>query len=93
VGDSFLKGSLSVTTTIGNDSVHFNLATTAPEAYTSATLSGQIVAHGDSLYLSLSPSEFFLSQTKWNIPAGNYIVYSNDYLMIRNLRLESGLQK
>jgi len=93
VGDSFLKGSLSVTTTIGNDSVHFNLATTAPEAYTSAALSGQIVAKGDSLYLSLAPSEFFLSQTKWNIPSGNYVVYSNNYLLIKNLRLESGLQK
>lgn len=93
VGDSVITGSLSVTTTIGNDSVHFNLATTAPEAYTSASITGQIIAHGDSLYLSLSPSEFFLNQTKWTIPAGNYVVYSDKYLLIRNLKLESGLQK
>lgn len=93
IGDSMLNGSLSLTTAVGNDSVNFTLATTAPEANTSATIAGQIIANGDSLYLSLSPSEFFLNKTKWDIPAGNYVVYSKDYLLIRNLELESGLQK
>jgi len=72
--------------------VHFNLATTAPEAYTSATLSGQIVAHGDSLYF-LYHRRIFPEPNQMEYSGRYYIVYSNDYLMIRNLRLESGLQK
>jgi hypothetical protein len=93
LGDSFLTGSLSMTTTIGNDSMRFNIATSSPETNISVTLNGQAVAHGDSLFFSLAPSEFFLNQVKWNIPAGNYIIYSNNYLLVENLRLESGLQK
>ncbi|MGN6567036.1 MAG: translocation/assembly module TamB domain-containing protein, partial [Flavipsychrobacter sp.] len=92
LADSLLSGSLSVTTTLGNDSLHFNIATAAPEAYTSATINGNAIAHGDSLTISILPSEFYLNQTKWNIPAGNKIVYAHNYLLIRNLDLLSGLQ-
>jgi len=92
LADSLLSGSLSVTTTLGNDSLHFNVATAAPEAYTSATINGNAIAHGDSLTVSILPSEFYLNQTKWNIPAGNTIVFAHNYLLIKNLDLLSGLQ-
>ena len=92
IGDSILSSSLSVTTTLGNDSLNFNIATSAPEAYTSASINGQAVAYGDTLYLKLKPSEFFLNQTKWNIPAGNSAIVSHNFLSIKDLRLESGIQ-
>jgi len=92
LADSILSGSLSVTTTLGNDSLHFNIATAAPEAFTSATINGNAIAHGDSLTISILPSEFYLNQAKWNIPAGNTIVFTNNYLLIKNLDLVSGLQ-
>ncbi len=93
IGDSIINGSLSVTTTLGNDSMQFNIATSAPDANTSVTLNGQIRARHDSLYLTLLPSDFFLNQTKWNISGGSNIVYTDNYLLVKNLTLQSGLQE
>ena len=93
VGDSTLNGSLSVTTTIGNDSVAFTIATTSPDTSSSITLNGQILARKDSLFLTLLPSQFFLNQAKWDIAGGSKIEYSNKYLMVNGLMLTSGLQK
>lgn len=93
VGDSFLNGSLSITTTIGNDSVAFNIATTTPDTSSSITLNGQIIARKDSLFLSLLPSQFYLNQAKWDIAGGSKVVYSNKYLLVQGFNLSSGLQK
>ena len=93
VGDSILNGSLSVTTTIANDSVGFTIATTAPDTSTSITLNGQILARKDSLFLTLFPSQFFLSQAKWDIAGGSKVVYSDKYLLVQGLVLSSGLQR
>ncbi len=93
IGDSILNGSLSVTTTLGNDSVAFTIATTSPDAASALTLNGQILARKDSLFLTLLPSQFFLNQAKWDIAGGSKIEYSNKYLMVRGLVLTSGLQK
>ena len=93
VGDSLLNGSLSVTTTVGNDSVSFNIATTAPDTSSSITLNGQILARKDSLYLTILPSQFYLNQAKWDIAGGSKVVYSNKYLLVQGLTISSGLQK
>jgi len=93
VGDSFLNGSLSVTTTIGNDSVAFNIATTAPDTSSSITLNGQIIARKDSLFLSLLPSQFYLNQAKWDIAGGSQVVYSDKFLFVQGITISSGLQK
>ncbi|MBA3827614.1 MAG: translocation/assembly module TamB domain-containing protein [Taibaiella sp.] len=93
VADSILSGSFTIKTTLGNDSLHFNIVTAAPEAYTSATINGDATARGDTLYMRLAPSEFYLNQTKWTIPKGNELVFSQKYLLIKNLELLSGAQK
>ena len=93
VGDSFLNGSLSVTTTVGNDSVAFNIATTVPDTSSSITLNGEILARKDSLFLTILPSQFYLNQAKWDIAGGSKVVYSNKYLLVQGLTLSSGLQK
>ena len=93
VGDSLLNGSLSLTTTIGNDSVAFNIATTSPDTSSSITLNGEILARKDSLFLTLLPSQFYLNQAKWDIAGGSKVVYSSKYLLVQGLVLSSGLQR
>lgn len=93
IGDSAVNASLSVTTTLGNDSLQFNIATTSPDNFGTATLNGKALARGDSLFFTLMPSEFFLSGTRWEIPAGSQVTVSNKYLYIRDLYLQSALQK
>jgi hypothetical protein len=93
IGDSSINGSLSVTTTLGNDSLNFNIATVAPDGNSSVTLNGQILARRDSLFMNLLPSQFFLSQAKWNITGSPRIAYTDKYLSIMGLTLQSGIQK
>jgi hypothetical protein len=93
IGDSFINGSLSVTTTLGNDSVAFNIATTTPDPSSSITLNGHIIARKDSLFLTVLPSQFYLNQVKWDINGGSRVVYSKNYLLIQNLSIISGLQR
>ncbi len=93
VGDSILNGSLSLTATIGNDSVGFTIATTTPDTSSSITLNGQILARRDSLFLTMLPSQFYLNQTKWDIAGGSKVVYSDKYLNVQGIVLSSGLQR
>ena len=93
LGDDVLSASMKVNTTLGNDSLSFDISTTSPDAVGNLSMQGNAVASGDSLYLSLLPSEFYLNKTKWEIPQGNEMVISKDYLYIRNLSLKSGLQE
>ncbi len=92
MGDSLLNISMNVNANIGNDSFKYKIATSSPDAYGTATLNGEGFASGDSLYLSMLPSEFFLNQDKWEIPAGCHIIFAENYLNIKGLALNSGLQ-
>ena len=93
IGDSIVNGSLSLTASIGNDSVAFTVATTSLDTGSSITLNGQILARRDSLFLTLLPSQFYLNQMKWDIAGGSKVVYSDKYLLVQGLVLTSGLQK
>ncbi|MFI4962774.1 MAG: translocation/assembly module TamB domain-containing protein [Legionellales bacterium] len=93
IGDSIVNGSLSLTASIGNDSVAFTVATTSPDTSSSITLNGQILARKDSLFLTLLPSQFYLNQAKWDIAGGSKVVYSDKYLLVQGLALTSGLQR
>jgi hypothetical protein len=93
VGDSALNGALSLKTTLGNDSLSFSIATTSEDLYGTATLNGQAFASGDSLYLTMLPSDFYLNKHKWEIPNGSNIVFSDNYLFVKDLFLQAGLQK
>lgn len=91
-----MAGNLSLTTTLGNDSLRFNIATYPANAsegsYGTATINGLAFARADSLHFSLFPSEFYLQQKRWEIPAGSRVVYANQYLWVDQLRIRSGQQ-
>lgn len=90
VGNDAVTASVKATTTLGNDSLSFNIATNSDEDYGTTNINGNAYARGDSLYLSLAPSDFYLNANRWDIPAGNQFVFSKEYLFIRNLYLRSG---
>jgi hypothetical protein len=89
LGNDVLSASVAVNTTLGNDSLSFNIATTSPDAFGTANIGGNAIARGDSLYLRMQPSEFFLNNTRWEIPSGNYLAFATNYLMIRDLTIRS----
>lgn len=91
--DSILDMSVNANTTLGNDSLRFNIVTSSPLSYGTATINGHAFARGDSLYVNILPSEFYLNQNKWEINEGNRIVFSKNYLDISNLVLHSDLQQ
>lgn len=93
IGDSSLNGSLSLTSSISNDSVAFTIATTSPDTGSSITLNGQIRARKDSLFFTVLPSQSYLNQVKWDIAGGSKIVYSSNYLSVQGFSISSGLQK
>jgi len=93
VGDSIFNSTLSVTTTVANDSLNFTIATTAPDTSSAITLNGHIIARQDSLFLSILPSEFYLNRTRWDIPGGSKVVYADHYLDVEGIVLSSGLQR
>lgn len=93
IGDSMLTGSMSVTTTLGNDSLLFNIATTSPDAFGTSTLNGRAIARGDSLFLRLMPSGFYFNHNAWEIPEGSNIVLGNKYLLVKDLYIRSGTQE
>ena len=93
IGDSFINSSLSLTTTLANDSLNFTVATTAPDTSSAITLNGQILARKDSLFLSILPSEFFLNRARWDIAGGSKVTYTKDFLQVENILLSSGLQR
>lgn len=93
IGKNVLNTSLNLDAIVGNDTLAYTIATKSDEQYGTATLSGKAYASKDTLYASFSPSELFLNNAKWEIPAGNKIVFANDYLFVENLELQSGLQK
>lgn len=93
IADSVLKGEASITTTVGEDTVNFTLATVSPDKESSASLSGTIVAVHDTLTLRMLPSEFYLSKAKWEVAGGSKVVYATRYLKVDDVALWSGLQR
>jgi hypothetical protein len=93
VGDSLLRMSLTLGTTVANDSVTFNITSASPDAYGTATLNGNAVARADSIVVTLAPSEFYLNRQHWEIDGGAGAVIYRHRLALHGLRLHSGLQE
>lgn len=92
VRDSLLRISLDFDTYIASDSIGFNITTSSPQSYGTATLNGALLTHGDSILLNLSPSEFFLNQARWEVDGGSEIIYKDNFLLVRDFRMHSGIQ-
>lgn len=75
-----------------SDSLDFNIKTSTFEEFGNAELNGRGHMQGDRFTLHILPSQIFINNNKWNIPAGNRIVYENETLNIENLSINSGQQ-
>ncbi len=93
IGDGLVNSSLSLTTTVANDSLNFTLGTVSPDTTNTLVLKGYVVAHADSLFLSVLPSDFYMNKVHWDIGGGSKVTYSKDYLFFEKINLSSGLQK
>lgn len=87
VGDGILSASIAANTSLGNDSLTFNILSKSSDAIGAASLNGNAFARGDSLYLFVLPSDFLLNGVRWEVPADNHIVIADNFLLIKNLRL------
>lgn len=92
-GDNAIASTLQFETNIFQDSARFELMTTTPTSLAKAEVKGVAFANNDSFYVSILPSEFYLNQHRWEIPAGNAIVLAKDYLNIDDFVIQSGIQK
>lgn len=90
--DTSKKGTLKLNTTLGNDKLNFKLTTASPYTVGDAVLSGEAIAHGDTLTASIYPSEFYLNKNLWRITGGNKIIYTDGYLSISDFFLKSEAQ-
>lgn len=93
LGEDVLSLAMVSQAKIGQDSVHFTVTTSTSDDNNKATLNGEVYASGDTLYITLLPSEIFLNHYRWEIPSGNDIVFSKNYLFVNKLELKSGIQK
>ena len=93
VGNNVLSASMNVLTELGNDSLEFDIATNSPEVVGTASVKGRAHASGDTLYMNLLPSEFYLNKVRWEVPSGNSFAFSKNYLLLRDVLLKSGIQK
>ncbi|HTN45611.1 MAG TPA: translocation/assembly module TamB domain-containing protein [Flavipsychrobacter sp.] len=93
LGKDLVSASFEAHTTLGNDSLSFNIATESQDDYGTAKIAGKAYAYKDSLYLQLEPSEFFLNKYLWEIPAGNEFVFAKDYLRVTDFIMRSGDQQ
>lgn len=91
--DTSMNGTLKVNATLGSDRIAFNITTTSPNAFGDATIRGQAVAYGDTLEGAFLPSEFYLNKKKWDIAGGNKIIFTDGYLAIDNLFIQSGEER
>ncbi len=92
-GETDIASTVQFQTRIFQDSARFQLLSTTPTSIGSAELNGMAYAAHDSFYLHVLPSGFYLNQTRWEIPGGNEIVFAKNYLALKNLNIQAGLQK
>jgi hypothetical protein len=91
-GSNDVASTVQFQTTIFQDTARFQLLTTTPTSIGSAELNGIAIADRDSFFLNILPSEFYLNQARWEIPQGNEIVFAKNYIDIKNLNIQSGIQ-
>lgn len=93
IADSFLTLNVNLTSTIGSDSLSFRINSHSESSFNKATLNGNAYAAGDSVYVTLQPSEFLLNDELWKIPAGAQAVVGPGSLYVNNLKLQSDRQQ
>jgi hypothetical protein len=92
MGDRDIASTVQFESNIFQDTARFQLLTTTPTSIGKAELNGVAYADRDSFFVKVLPSEFYLNQSRWEIPAGNEIVFAKNHIAVDNFSLQSGLQ-
>jgi len=92
-GNNDLASTIQFQASLAQDTAQFQLLATSPTSIGSAEINGTAYADRDSFFLRLLPSQFFLNSDKWQIPGNNRFVFSKDYVAVKDLVMESGIQR
>jgi hypothetical protein len=91
--DTSMNGTIKLNTTLGGNKIAFKITTTSRNTFGDATISGQAIAYGDTLEGSFAPSEFYMNKKKWDIAGGNKIIFTDGYLAVHDLLIQSGSER
>lgn len=91
-GTDNILSNLKIATRLFRDTANFNIETTSPTTFEKASLNGIALARQDSLYMSLTPSQFNFNNALWKIPSGNEFILAKKFISIQNLNIHSGNQ-
>lgn len=91
--DTSMNGTIKLNTTLGSDKIAFNITTSSRNAFGDAIIRGQAVAYGDTLEAAFLPSEFYMNEKKWDIVGGNKIIFTDGYLSVDDLLIQSGKER
>lgn len=93
LADSLLTLNVNLNSTIGHDSLSFRIASHSESTFNKATINGNAYAAGDSVFLTLQPSDFLLNKEPWHIPAGASAIIGAHSLWVDNFKLISEQQQ
>lgn len=88
-GNNTFLNRLSVNATLKDSRLNFLINTATPDEFGSASLSGRGNLLKDSVFIEILPSNIFINNNYWQIPAGNSIVYNNNELSFNNIEINS----
>ncbi|RYD97743.1 MAG: hypothetical protein EOP54_09940, partial [Sphingobacteriales bacterium] len=91
-GANVFLNRLDVNATLANNLLEFKMTTATRDEFGNATLNGKGELLGDKVIVNILPSQIFVNNNTWTIPAGNEIVYNDGRLNIANLEINSDNQ-
>ncbi len=91
-GANVFLNRLDVNATLANNLLEFKMTTATRDEFGNATLNGKGELLGDKVIVNILPSQIFVNNNTWTIPAGNEIVYDDGRLNIANLEINSDNQ-
>lgn len=87
----FLK-QLDIAAQLKNSELGFKITTATPDAFSNATLNGKGFLLEKGIEINVLPSQIFINNNNWFIPAGNTIAYTEGKLNIQNFEINSDNQ-
>lgn len=84
----FLK-ELDINARLKSSELNFSISTATPDAFSNARLNGKGKLLDEGIELNVLPSQIYINNNNWFIPAGNTIIYANGQLNIRNLEINA----
>lgn len=83
---------IDLTASLADNLLQFKMTTATLDEFGNATLNGKGELLGDKVVINILPSQIFVNNNTWTIPAGNEIVYNDGRLNIANFEINSDNQ-